>query len=204
MDDHKKIAERLSALIDQKFPGHGGRKKAASAMGYLDPYLSTVLSGKRKPELATYQRFAEFLKVPIEEILGITPPPATPKFTRLARKPYRLPVIGSAAAGSAIDPKTEPDEWLDVPELYPEGSVVVKVKGTSMVEYLIGNGDYAIIRPADDEADVGQKVVVWKRDEGLTMKVLGTAKRLKIGRKLEDIEPGDRIIGVLVGVIRKC
>ena len=73
-------------------------------------------------------------------------------------------------------------------------SFAMRVKGTSMQDLLIDDGDYAILRPVNGLAEAGRKVVIWRWDEGYTLKVLGTARRIKDGRKLEDLRAYGRIV----------
>jgi len=163
------------------------------------PQLSRFIGGKTVPEIATMQKHADGLGVTLPELLGIAPVEGKPK---AVIAPYELPVYGSTAAGRPIDSAGDSGERLRVDRLYPAGSFAMRVKGTSMVEHLIGDGDYAIVRPVDARAHAGEKVVVWRRGEGYRLKVLGTAKRLKVDKKLRDSGADGRIIGVLVGVIR--
>jgi len=199
MEPIGKFGETLNRLVEERF-GKRQQVHAAAALGVSAPQLSRFISGKTVPETATMQKLAEGLGVTLPELLGIAPLKGKP---RAVIAPYELPIFGSTAAGRPIDSEGDPDERLRVDRLYPDGAFVMRVKGTSMVEHLIGDGDYAIVRPVADRADAGEKVVVWRRGEGYTLKVLGTAKRLKVGKKLEDLGADGRIIGVLVGVIRK-
>lgn len=122
---------------------------------------------------------------------------------RIRRERFRIPLVGATAAGKPIDVGGEPGEYLEVDEFWPAEAVALRVRGSSMREHLIGDGDYVVIREVEDEADVGQKVVAWWQDEGLTLKVLGPNRHLRIGRELVPLKKGDRISGVLIGVIRR-
>lgn len=81
-----------------------------------------------------------------------------------------LPVIGRIAAGFPIEAIAEHDEYLsfegrfDGPELY-----VLKVKGDSMIEDHIQDGDYVIIK-RQDTARNGETVVALIDGEEATLK----------------------------------
>ncbi len=199
MEPIGKFGETLRGLVEEKF-GKRQQVHAAAALGVSAPQLSRFIGGKTVPETATMQKLADGLGVTLPELLGIGPAKGRSK-TVIA--PYELPVYGTTAARRPIDSEGDPDERLRVDRLYPAGSFVIRVEGTSMVEHLIGVGDYTVLRPLDERADAGEKVVVWRRGEGYTLKVLGTAKRLKVGKKLGGLGADGRIIGVIVGVIRK-
>jgi SOS-response transcriptional repressor LexA len=199
METLGKFGETLNRLVEEKF-GKRQQVHAAAALGVSAPQLSRFISGKTVPETATMQKLADGLGVTLPELLGIAPVKGKPK---AVIAPYELPVFGSTAAGRPLDSEGDPDGRLRVDRLYPNGSFAMRVQGASMVDHLIGDGDYVIVRPFDDRADAGEKVVVWRRNEGYTLKVLGTARRIKVGKKLEDLGADGRIIGVLVGVIRK-
>ena len=115
------------------------------------------------------------------------------------------------AAGKTID-AVEQDERLEMKDLFGgSGLYVLKVRGTSMIDSQIADGDYVIIK-RQDQADNGEKVVAMV-DKAMTLKKF---RKLKDHVRLEPCNSGmDPIIvdtnkenvavlGVLVGVIRKC
>lgn len=81
-----------------------------------------------------------------------------------------LPIVGRIAAGRPIEAIAEHDEYLsfedrfDGPELY-----VLKVKGDSMIEDHIQDGDYVIIKKQDTARD-GEIVVALLDDGEATLK----------------------------------
>lgn len=117
-----------------------------------------------------------------------------------------LPLVGVVAAGDGEDDVFERGTVLPVHTLYPAGTVAYLVRGDSMVDMLIANGDYVLVRP-QPEAQPGEVVVVWVPDCGTVVKL----KRKKHYASANDAKPrnpipaeGCREYGVLVGVIRKC
>src|SRR5262245_20170586 len=124
---------------------------------------------------------------------------------------FSLPLVGVVAAGKAIE-ASEEDERLEMRHLFEgDGLVVVKVRGTSMIEGHIADGDFVVIRKKET-CDNGDKVVAMI-DKAMTLKKFvkkkneiqlhpmnNTMEPILVDPAKEDI----RILGVLAGVIRKC
>ncbi len=90
----------------------------------------------------------------------------------------RVPMLGHIAAGSPIDNPEGAyiDEYLNVPsDMLPkqtEGLYALKVKGNSMIDALINDGDTVIMRYTQ-EANNGDMVAVWLTDrDEMTLKRL--------------------------------
>ncbi len=68
---------------------------------------------------------------------------------KLVQQPVSgIPIMGSIAAGLPIESATEPDQMLDVGhDLALQNSYALVVKGSSMIEDHICNGDYVVIKP---------------------------------------------------------
>jgi repressor LexA len=122
----------------------------------------------------------------------------------------RIPLLGEVAAGLPLEVYSVEDQ-LDVPESMWKGRKVfaLRVRGQSMVDAGIRDGDYLIVEPADDAAD--GRTVVAEVDGAVTVKKV---YREADGRvRLQPANPemlplvvrGDqvRIRGVVVGVLRK-
>ncbi len=89
-----------------------------------------------------------------------------------------VPMLGHIAAGSPIDNPESAyiDEYLDVPsDMLPkqtDGLYALKVKGNSMIDALINDGDTVIMRYTK-EANNGDMVAVWLTDrDEMTLKRL--------------------------------
>jgi repressor LexA len=122
----------------------------------------------------------------------------------------QIPLLGDVAAGQPLEVYSV-EERLDVPESLWQGRKVfaLRVRGQSMVEAGIRDGDYLIVEPADDAAD-GRTVVAEVDGEVTVKKVYreaGGAVRLQPANPdmLPLIVRGEsvRIRGVVVGVLRK-
>lgn len=121
-----------------------------------------------------------------------------------------LPVLGFIAAGSPIQPMTDPNATFKVsPELISgrRRSYVLQVKGKSMIEDHIDDGDYVVIEETQDVSN--GDIVVALLDNGLA-----TLKRFYKEVTRVRLEPANssmspiyatnvQIQGRVVGLIRK-
>jgi repressor LexA len=96
-----------------------------------------------------------------------------------------VPIVGRIAAGEPIEAVEERDrEMLLVsPSLAPEGCFALRVKGKSMIEDLIDDGDLVVVRP-QSTADNGDIVVALLTDGGSES---GTATLKRIYREKDAI-----------------
>ena len=83
-----------------------------------------------------------------------------------------VPLLGHIAAGIPIDVPEgayTSDDMIEIsPELVPDENVfALKVKGTSMIDALINDGDIVIMKPTT-EARNGEMVAVWLTDRDET------------------------------------
>ncbi|SRR5579885_706729 len=123
-----------------------------------------------------------------------------------------LPLLGAVAAGSPVEAVAN-EERLDFDELFagPE-HFALQVRGQSMIEDHIDDGDYVVIRRQETARD-GERVVA-RIDNEVTLKRYFRDKgqvRLEPANKTmqpivldESKAANAEILGVLVGVLRKC
>jgi repressor LexA len=138
---------------------------------------------------------------------------------RPGRRLVYIPITGVIAAGEPIrvpDSATSTvtsDEGLEVSEglIQKEGNVyALKVKGESMVDALIGDGDIVLLNYIDN-VDEGDMVAVWlKKEQEITLKKLfREGKRVRLESANSQINPiyssADNIDiqGKVVAVIRR-
>jgi repressor LexA len=124
---------------------------------------------------------------------------------------FSLPLRGTVAAGKAIE-TSEDDDRLEFRDLFGSDDLfAVKVKGNSMIDGHIADGDYVVIRKCET-CDNGDKVVAMV-EKSMTLKKFYKKKdqiRLEPMNSTMDtiyVDPAKqdvRILGVLAGVIRKC
>lgn len=92
------------------------------------------------------------------------PEPAT------AKNFFQLPVLGLITAGSPIEAIENKDDTVAVPaELATDDAFILKVKGDSMVESLIADGDYVVIKK-QNTANNGDIIVALLEDGSATLK----------------------------------
>ncbi len=136
-----------------------------------------------------------------------------------ARRVVRVPIIGHIAAGEPIPVPTS-DSWnmeeLESLELTEEltrgkeGVYALKVKGTSMIDALIGDGDLVLMQQATT-AENGDMVAAWlKRDGEATLKRFYLESgRVRLQPANEEMAPiyadpeNVAIQGKVIGVIRR-
>ncbi|HXT36834.1 MAG TPA: transcriptional repressor LexA [Chloroflexota bacterium] len=72
----------------------------------------------------------------------------------------RVRLVGQIAAGTAIEANEQVDEYIDLTEGFPTGADIfaLRVKGTSMIDDHIDNGDIVLVR-RQSYADNGDTVV---------------------------------------------
>ena len=122
-----------------------------------------------------------------------------------------LPLMGRVAAGSPIE-AVQSTETIWVPEdMIGRGQTyVLQVKGESMIEEQIRDGDYVIVEDRDTARD-GEMVIALLDGENVTLKKLyreaGGRVRLQPANSQMDPIYVDaarmRIQGVVIGVLRK-
>ena len=133
----------------------------------------------------------------------------TPFRMPLERDVLALPVLGEIAAGQPIEAYEDGAESLDVPRSMQarDDSYVLRVRGKSMIDALIDDGDYVVVQPAATAND-GDIVVALLEDNGVTLKrFFREQDRIRLQPANAEMEPiyatEVQIQGKVVGVIRK-
>ena len=121
-----------------------------------------------------------------------------------------VPILGYIAAGAPIEPYTDPNASFAIPSNFVSGkkhTYILQVKGESMIEEQIRDGDYVVIEQAEDA--VNGDIVVALLDNGMA-----TLKRFFRETTRIRLEPANakmspifvknvKIQGKVVGLIRK-
>jgi repressor LexA len=143
----------------------------------------------------------------------VSPPADAAKITPfrmpVERDTLTLPVMGEIAAGQPIEAYEDASETLAVPasmDARPD-SYVLRVRGKSMVDALIDDGDFVIVQPQATARD-GDIVVSLLEDNGVTLKRFFREKdRIRLQPANAEMEPiyasEVQIQGKVVGVIRR-
>jgi repressor LexA len=144
----------------------------------------------------------------------ITRVPNMSRAIQLAAEPIRyhgLPLAGQIAAG-VLHEAIEQDERVDFEEMFSpekENLVVLAVRGESMIDDQIADGDYVVVRK-QSVARKGQIVVALTDDGEATLKRWfpeKDKKRIRLQPANPSMKPiyvkNAKVFGVVVGVVRK-
>jgi repressor LexA len=134
----------------------------------------------------------------------VTGKTASPK----PKKVVTLPIVGNVAAGKPMLAVEDVEDTFPVPHefLSGEDGFMLRVKGDSMIEDGIHNGDYVIVR-RQSSADNGDTVVAMVESEA-------TVKRFYVENGQVRLQPANQtmqpmyyptvgIVGKVVGLVRK-
>ena len=199
-------------------------REIAEAVGLASPsavhHHLTALERDGLLERGSHSSRALRLTVRAEAELGLpsrrpSPPErgergrVTPFRMPVERDLLALPVIGEIAAGQPIEAYAEGAETLEVPRSLQarDDSYVLRVRGKSMIDALIDDGDFVVVQPQATARD-GDIVVALLEDNGVTLKRFYREKdRIRLqpaNAEMEPIYASDvQIQGKVVGVIRK-
>ncbi len=119
------------------------------------------------------------------------------------------PIIGEIAAGGPIEAYQDASETLSVPDAVVAGgdAYVLRVRGDSMIDAHITDGDFVVIRPQATARD-GDIVVAQVEENAVTLKRFYKEKnRVRLQPANESYPPmfydNVNIQGKLIGVIRR-
>lgn len=122
---------------------------------------------------------------------------------------FSLPVVGLITAGKPIEAIEDREALMSVPQeiVGRKNAYILKVRGDSMIESLIADGDYVIVEKTDYARD-GDMVVALLEDGTATLKKFYRQKnyiRLQpANKKYKPLQVRSVVIqGKVLGVIRK-
>lgn len=124
------------------------------------------------------------------------------------RPPSGLPLVGQVAAGEPILAEENIEEYLEIPDVIggQDGDYILKVRGESMKNAGIIEGDYVIVRPAEDAAD-GEIVVALIGEEATCKRFFREKDHIRLQPENDEMEPilsaEAQVLGKVVGVFRK-
>jgi repressor LexA len=122
----------------------------------------------------------------------------------------QVPILGYIAAGAPIEPYTDPNAVIGIPQTFMSRQkrvYVLQVKGESMIEEQIRDGDFVVVEQT--EAANNGEIVVALLDNGMaTLKrFFKEATRVRLEPANAKMSPifvkNVRIQGKVVGLIRK-
>jgi repressor LexA len=130
------------------------------------------------------------------------------KAKRTIRPENGLPLLGSVAAGAPIVAEENVEDYIEVPDVIggEDGDYILNVRGDSMVEAGIFEGDYVVVRPADDAVN-GEIVVALIGEEATVKRFFREDDHIRLQPENETMEPirttEATVLGKVVGVFRK-
>src|SRR5881275_1078035 len=119
-----------------------------------------------------------------------------------------LPVVGRVAAGAPILAEENIEEYVEVPPIAggEEGEYVLKVRGGSMKDAGILDGDYAIVQ-RQETADNGEIVVALVGEEATVKRYFREPDHIRLQPENDAFEPirtrEAAVLGKVVGVCRR-
>jgi repressor LexA len=119
-----------------------------------------------------------------------------------------LPLIGDVAAGTGLVADEQIEDMVAVPEqLCSNADFLLTIKGDSMIDAGILDGDFVVVRRQDDARD-GEIVVALIGDEDATVKrFFREGRRVRLQPENESMEPmypeQVRILGTVKAVLRR-
>ena len=121
--------------------------------------------------------------------------------------PQGLPLVGHVAAGSPILAEENIEEYVTVPELAggDEGEYVLRIRGESMKNAGILEGDYVVVRRQDTATD-GEIVVALVGEDATVKRFFREEDHVRLQPENDAFEPirsrEVRVLGRVVGVLR--
>ncbi|MEK6272496.1 MAG: transcriptional repressor LexA [Actinomycetota bacterium] len=119
-----------------------------------------------------------------------------------------LPVVGQVAAGEPILAEENIEEYVQVPSAIggEDGDYILQVRGDSMRDAGILEGDYVVVSEADD-ADNGEIVVALIEDEATVKRFYREKDRVRLqpaNKAYKPIRTRDaKVLGRVIGVYRR-
>ena len=125
-----------------------------------------------------------------------------------AVRPSGLPLVGQVAAGEPILAEENIEEYLDVPDVIggEDGDYILRVRGESMIDAGILDGDFVVVRPAERGRD-GEIVVAMIENEATVKRFFREKDQIRLQPENKSMKPirtrDARLLGRVVGVFRR-
>ena len=123
-------------------------------------------------------------------------------------RPAGLPLVGHVAAGQPILAEENIEDYVEVPQLAggEDGEYILRIRGDSMKNAGILDGDFVVVRPQQTGAD-GEIVVAMVDEEATVKRFFREADHIRLQPENETMEPirarDVSVIGRVVGVFRR-
>jgi repressor LexA len=122
-------------------------------------------------------------------------------------RPQGLPVVGQVAAGQPVLAEENIEEYIETPEFAGgrDGEYLLRVRGESMKDVGIIEGDLVVVRPQDTATD-GDIVVALVGEEATVKRFFQEADHVRLQPENATMEPirsrDVRVLGKVVGLMR--
>ena len=119
-----------------------------------------------------------------------------------------LPLLGSVAAGQPILAEENIEEYVPVPSLAggEEGDYLLRIRGESMKEAGILEGDYVVVHPQDTAND-GEVIVALLGEEATVKRFFRESDHIRLQPENDAMEPirskEVKVLGRVVGLLRR-
>jgi repressor LexA len=123
-------------------------------------------------------------------------------------RPSGLPLVGQVAAGQPVLAEENIEEYVDIPSLAggEDGEYVLRVRGDSMKDAGILEGDLVVVRSQQAATD-GDIVVALVGEEATVKRFFQEADHVRLQPENATMEPirskDVRVLGKVVGVLRR-
>ena len=123
-------------------------------------------------------------------------------------RPSGLPLVGQVAAGQPILAEENIEEYLQVPDVVggEDGDYILRVRGESMKDAGILEGDFVVVRPTEKARD-GEIVVALIEDEATVKRYFKEKDHVRLqpeNKSMKAMKTRDlRLLGRVVGVFRR-
>ncbi len=124
-----------------------------------------------------------------------------------AVRPSGLPLVGQVAAGEPIVAEENVEEYMQIPNVIggESGDYILKVRGESMKDAGILEGDFVVVRRADDARN-GEIVVAMIDGEATVKRFFREKDHVRLQPENSTMEPiitrDAEVCGTVVGVFR--
>ncbi len=125
----------------------------------------------------------------------------------IVRSEGSLPLVGAVAAGQPVLAEENIEEYVPVPPIAggTDGGYLLRIRGDSMKEAGILEGDYVVVRPQDTAVD-GDIVVALLGEEATVKRFFREADHVRLQPENETMEPirskEVKVLGRVVGLLR--
>ncbi len=122
-------------------------------------------------------------------------------------RPEGLPLVGSVAAGQPVLAEENVEEYVAVPEVAggEEGRYLLRIRGDSMKDAGILEGDLVVVQPQETAGD-GEIVVALLGEEATVKRFFRESDHIRLQPENETMEPirskEVRVLGRVVGLLR--